>query len=209
MTMTAKARERAARMREIAVATARANAGQVNDIVDLIYSKWENGLSLDEAWEASKEEMIAGALARYADKIKAGLARAGIELNLEEGQPLTLVDIEQCIAERAGLPDLELTKDGIIEAMDGLMARKLSDELGIEIATVMNVESIKEAARAGLLLAIENGTAERLITQAYHITARKLATFRRAGYADKADQLRIMNNHYNKKYRQTHRQVWV
>ena len=207
LTLKAKAAERATRLKSLGIRTARENAGMARDIVDLVFDNYAAGATWHDSVEAAKDAIAERALARYGPNIRAALAKAG--LALPDGVALTPEAIKEVLSAQTGLDIDSLTGEGFARAIDSLLSQRLSDELGVPIDSVLQPEGLKLAVRAGVKLAIANGTAERLLTKGLTRAARIAVTWRRAGVSSKVEQRKILKSYAQKKYARTHQQIWV
>jgi hypothetical protein len=190
---------------KIGVLKERATAGLQNDLIELISDAYfEQGLSLEESFEAVKDQLIQKAVDRFEPKIRAALGRAGLQL--PDG-PLSLDVIKQGIIEKTGLELSDLTPDALYRAVDGGMAAKLSEAAGVPIASILSGPGIKASIEAGIKQSLANGTASALLSSALSKRARVVATWNREGAG--IDQKKAMRAWYQKKYRKTHKEVWV
>lgn len=188
----------------LGIMTDRANAGLRNDIIEQIADAYfVDGLSMQEAIDQVQDALVQKALDRYSDKIRAALARAGLTV---EGD-LSVESITAAIAEKSGLEITDLSPDGMVTAADKLAAKRLSAELGIEVASVMqgNLEqSLIEGVRAGL----QNGSIP-LVGARLTKQARAEMTWRREGFENAEDRRKVNNAIYQKRYRRRNKEVWI
>lgn len=188
----------------LGIMTDRANAGLRNDIIEQIADAYfVDGLSMQEAIDQVQDALVQKAIDRYSDKIRAALARAGLTV---EGD-LSVESITAAIAEKSGLEITDLSPDGMVTAADKLAAKRLSAELGIEVASVMqgNLEqSLIEGVRAGL----QNGSIP-LVGARLTKQARAEMTWRREGFENAEDRLKVNNAIYQKRYRRRNKEVWI
>lgn len=188
----------------LGIMTGRANAGLRNDIIEQIADAYfVDGLSMQEAIDQVQDALVQKALDRYSDKIRAALARAGLTV---EGD-LTLESITAAIAEKSGLEITDLSPDGMVTATDKLAAKRLSAELGIEIASVMQgslEQSLIEGVRSGL----QNGSIP-LVGARLTKQARAEMTWRREGFENAEERRKVNNAIYQKRYRRRNKEVWI
>lgn len=187
----------------LAISTARANGGMAGDILDAIADAYfEGGMDLGAAIASVQDQLVQAAIDRYSDKIRAALARAGLEV---EGE-LSLESIKAAIIEKTGLDLADLTPDAMVAAVDQLAARRLSDELGIEVASIAG-GNLGEAIRAGVAQSLADGRTSKLLGRELTNKARAAMTWKRQGIGE-LDQKRIPQKVYQKRYRRHHVEVW-
>ncbi len=193
--------------KDLAVATMRENAGTINKLTDQIIDDWVAGDDFGVALERASGQLVEEVAARYSDRIRNALRRAGLQV--EEGEVLTPDKIKEIVGQQAGIDFQDLQADGIVAGMDRLLSKKLSAMIGIEVTTVADGAALRGAVEVGLKEALLNGTAERLITEVLRKRARSAATWAREGVTNKADRERLERRAYQIAYAETHSQVWV
>lgn len=206
LTLKQKAAERLSRGKSLAIATARENSAMVQDVFDNVVDNYTAGASWEDSVNAAMEPLKERAIERYGPRIRAALRRAGLEF--PDDMVLSVESVQDLLSEQSGLDIEALTGEGVADAIDTLLSKRLSETLGVPITSVLNAEGLKTAVEAGVRQAIENGTAERLITAGLSKAARRLATWKRNGVPEREEQQRILHGWYQKKYARTHRQVW-
>ena len=190
--------------RSLNIKTERALGGLRGDILEAIADNYfVHGMSIQESLTAVQDQIIQAAIDRYSDKIAAALGRAGLVID----GPLTLDAIKGAIVEKSGLDLSDLSAEGMLTAVDSLAARRLSDEIGIEVATIRG-GNLGETIKAGVAQAVADGRVAKLIGRARSIQIRKLATWNRAGI-DPIAAAKIANAKYQKKYRYRFKEVWI
>lgn len=203
-----KIKQAASKTKALAIATARANAGMAQDIMTEIADNYfEHGMDLQEAIDAAKDAIAQRAIERYGDKIRAALARAGLDVPADE--PLTVDGIKAAVVEKTGLDLEDLTAEHLLDAADKLASQKLSADLGIEITSVMNGDTLAEVIKAEVRKAIDDGRAFELIKKGISMKARIAMTWKRAGLGETAeDRERAYNAARQKRYRRRFKEVW-
>ena len=191
-------------MKALNIRTDRANGGLRGDILEAVADNYfVNGMSLQDSITAVQDQIIQAAVDRYSDKIASALARAGLVID----GPLTVDSIKAAIVEKSGLDLSDLSPDGMLNAVDSMAARRLSDELGVEIATVRGA-NLGETIKAGVAQAVADGRAAKLIGRSLSNQVRKVATWNRAGI-DPVTAAKIANAKYQKKFRHFYKEVWI
>lgn len=153
----------------------------------------------------SAEGLANLALDRYDTRIRAKLKKLG--LHVPDDGPFTVQTISDNIKAHTGLELDSLTKEGIMQAVDGALSREFSEKFGVTITSVFNPETLRSEVKAALLVKIQDGTAYGFVKGPVLRKLREIAALRRAGKsADDGKKLR--NAAYQKKYRRTHKLVW-
>lgn len=153
----------------------------------------------------SLEGVANAALDRYDTRIRAKLKKLG--LDVPDDGPFTVEAISDNIRQHSGLELESLTKQGILNAVDGALSREFSEKFGVTVTSVFNPETLKSEVKAALLVKIQDGTAYGFVKGPLLRKLREIAALRRAGKtADDGQKLR--NAAYQKKYRRTHKLVW-
>ena len=183
----------------------RVDKGSWNDLIDAAYEHYKER-GRESIKEAFSEAIADKVLQRYQVKIAAGFRRAGVEI--EDGEPLTAEKLLTIIKDRTGLDINNLTPDGVMSAVDRLLAERLSAALGVTVTTVFDRQAMMAAMEESVKQAIRDGRAAEFIGAQAMRAARKYATFKRRGIESPEDHRRIMLAWYQKKYRRTHRLVW-
>ena len=197
----------AAKTKALAIATSRENAGMAGDILGMIEDAYfEQGMDLQDAINSVQDQLIQRAIDRYSDKIRAALARAG--LDLPDGE-LTLEAIKGAVIDKTGLDLTDLTPDAMVAAVDRLASDRLSVAIGVQVASVMNGATLADNIRAGVAKAITAGRGMALLTNGLSQRARVEMTWNRAGITTEQQRRRVLSAWYQKKYRRTHVEVWV
>lgn len=183
----------------------RVDKGSWNDLIDAAYEHYKER-GRESIKEAFSEAVADKVLQRYQVKIAAGFRRAGVEI--EDGEPLTAEKLLTIIKDRTGLEINNLTPDGVMSAVDRLLAERLSEALGVTVTTVFDRQAMMAAMEESVKQAIRDGRAAEFIGKHAMRAARQYATFKRRGIESPEDHRRIMLAWYQKKYRRTHRLVW-
>lgn len=191
------------KFKALAISTARANGGMAGDIMDAIADAYfEGGMDLGAAIASVQDQLIQSAIDRYSEKIRSALSRAGLDV---EGE-LTLESIKAAIIEKTGLELSDLSPDAMATAVDQLAARRLSDELGIEITSIAG-GNLGEAIRSGVAQSLADGRTSKLLGRQLTNQARAAMTWQRQGIGEQ-DQRRIPQRVYQKRYRRRNVEVW-
>lgn len=193
--------------KDLAIATMRENSGTINRLADQIVDDWVAGDDFSTALERARGQLVEEVAARYSDRIRNALRRAGLQI--EDGEILTPDKIKEIVGLQAGIDFQDLQADGIVAGMDRLLSKKLSGMIGIEVTTIADGNALKGAVELGIRDALLNGTAERLITDVLRKRARAAATWAREGVTNKKDRERLERRAYQIEYAKTHSQVWI
>jgi hypothetical protein len=185
------------------VAMERAKDGTLSDIINRWLDYMDAGLPFTEAVQAELADL---AVMHYSKPLGAALRRHGF--NVEDGEVIDGQVLTRCINEKAGLNIQSLTADGVKSALDEKVSGRMSDLLGVEVQTIMDVDKLKEALLAGALEAVQSGRATKLITGAIIRKIKKKKAWDEGGVATDVDRAKLLNRAYQKKYRRTHRLVW-
>lgn len=181
----------------------RATGGMAGDILGMIEDAYfTQGLSLQASIESVHDQLVQMAIDRYSDKIRAALGRAGLDVDGE----LTLESIKAAVIEKTGLELTELSPDAMAAAVDQLAARRLSDELGVEVATLAG-GGLADAVRSGVRQSLADGKVPRILGARLSGQVRVAMTWKRGGF-DPLERKRIMGKIYQKRYRRNNVEVW-
>lgn len=183
----------------------RVDKGSWNDLIDAAYENYK-ARGRESIRDAFGEAVANKVLQRYQVKIAAGFRRAGVEI--DESQPLTAEALLTIIQERTGLEINNLSPEGVMKAVDRLLAQRLSALMGVTVTTVFDREAMMAAMEESVKQAIRDGRAADFIGRHAMNAAQRYATFKRRGIESPEDHRRIMLAWYQKKYRRTHRLVW-
>lgn len=153
----------------------------------------------------SMESVVDFALNRYDERIRAKLKRLG--LDVPDDGPFTVQTISDNIKAHSGLELDSLTKEGVMQAVDGALSREFSEKFGVTVSSVFNAETLKSEVKAALLEKIQDGTAYGFVKGPLLRKVREIAALRRAGKTGE-DGKKLRNAAYQKKYRRTHKSVW-
>lgn len=191
------------RIKSLAINTQRANAALINEIIDQTVDAWIGGADFDECLDQAKEQIADAAVKHHGDKVRAALARAGIEI--PEGE-LTVEGVREALQAKSGLEIEEFSAAGILKAVDAEMAKKLTEVTGIEIESVVG-NDLQTTIKVGVRAALRDGMGYRLIGVLMQNRARKLATLKRLN-SNQEELTKFRNRQYQAKYRKTHKQQW-
>lgn len=196
---------RAQRAKALAVNTLRANSGLINDVVDQVVDQWIAGEDFDSCLAGAQDQIATMALASHGGKVRAALQRVGLDVGA--GDELTPSAIGDAIKAKSGLEIEDFTPEGILKAVDQMLAKRISHETGIEITSVMGA-SLSDQLKAGVRLALRSGAAKKLIGTLLDKKARRLATLKRL-QSDAKEFKKVRNRKYQAKWRETHKLEWV
>lgn len=193
----------ASNVRTLAVNTARANAGIINDIVDATIDQWVAGDEFEACLTSAQTQIADIALQRHGEKVRAGLARSGLELPNGE---LSVGLIAGALSDKTGIDFSDFSPEGILSAVDGMLARRLSEVTGIEIDSLMG-NDLSTSIRVAVRAALRAGHGKRILGVIMERRARRLATLRRLN-SDNIEFKRLRNRKYQAEYRKNNKLVW-
>ena len=182
----------------------RIDKGSINDLIDAAWEKYKEG-GRESIRDAFTEAAADRAIGRYEEKIRAGFRRGGIEL--PDGA-LTMQTMQGIIGEQTGLELQGLSADSIVAAVDKLLSKRLSQALGVQVATVMDKDAMLESINAAVLQAIKSGRAGEFVNRHAMHAARRYMAYKNAGVAPDAAPV-IGARKRARKFRKTHKLVWL
>lgn len=195
--------EGAGRARVALVATARANSGLINDIVDATIDQWIGGADFDACLSSAQTQIADQALARHGDKVRAGLSRAGLELPADT---LSSALVAQALSDKSGIDFTDFSPGGILNAVDRMLANRLSEVTGIKITSVLG-NDLQTSVKVGVRAALRAGHGKRIIGSIMERRARQAVTLKRMN-SDRAELKKLKNRAHQAKWRETHKLVW-
>lgn len=145
------------------------------------------------------------ALARMDTRVRAKLEKLGVDV--PNDGPFTVASITESIKETSGLEIENLTKDGLLEAVDGAMAREFSSKFGLQVTSVLNPATLKEEVKAALLEKVADGSIYAYVKGPTVKIIRQIAALRQVG-RPATDRKKILARVYQARWRRTHRLVW-
>lgn len=181
----------------------RAKAGTAFDIAEQAFDAYSNGVPLSQF---AAEELANRAIERYQIHILAGLRRAGVDL--EEGEVLNAQTLLRIIRDKTGIDIVSLTPAAVVDAVQSQVSARMSDVLGVEVQGITSAESLKTALIDAAKYAVTTGRANQLINATVIRKLRSLKTWKTSG-VDPEQKKKMLNRWYQKKYRRTHKEVWV
>lgn len=198
----------ASKKKALRVAVSRAAAGLTRDILDRLSDAYfDQGLSLGDAFQSVQDDIANDAIGRYSEKIRAALGRAG--LDLPAGEALTIQSIESGICDKLGLQVGELSAESITAALDDGIAARLSEAVGFPIESVLSGVGIGDQIRAGVTQAIAEGRENKRFLGATVHGAQSVMTWQRRGFETPEKRKKALSAIYQKRYRRTHKEVWL
>lgn len=182
----------------------RVKKGIMNDFVALAWEHYKahGRESITDAFTEAAADM---AIARYQEKIRNGFARAGVPL--PDGG-LNAQTMQGIVSQQTGLTLDNLSPDAVTRAIDKLLSQRLSQALGVQVATVMDKEAMLASINAAVLQAIRDGRAAEFVNRHAMHAARRYMAFKNAGISEE-NAAKIANRARQKKFRQTHKLVWL
>lgn len=180
----------------------RAKAAVLTEMVDEVFEAHKEG----EAWgDAVSQVLIERVITKYQKHIAAALRSKGIEFGDDEtldGETLLRV-----VNERSGLDIAQWTPDAVKVALDAFMARKLSAQLGVEIASVQNIDDVKQLMINAAGEAVASGRATAFVSKAMIKKMRERRAWKLGGVLVE-DRRKTLARWYQKKFRRSHIAVW-
>lgn len=204
MAKRSQVREAAGKARAALVATTRANAGLINDIVDATVDMWVEGADFDSCLVAAQNQIADVALQRHGEKVRAGLARAGLELPPDT---LSAAVVAEAISAKSGIDFTDFSPGGILEAVDRMLANRLSEVTGIEITSVIG-NDLQTSIRVGVRAALRAGHGKRILGVVMERRAREAVTLKRLN-SNKVELRRLKNRAAQARYREKNKLVWT
>lgn len=144
------------------------------------------------------------ALRLYDRRIRAYFRLNGIDIGDDF---LTVESIKAKIESATGLEILELTTEGILDALEKPLAKALSELFGFVITKVFDQIELKRQVKEHVLERLKDGEGGGVIAGEVLHQLRDVATWVHAGLGP-VERRRVMNRAYQKKYRKTHAQTW-
>ena len=165
----------------------------------------EAASGVDKGQEIPFEVVINFAINRYEERVRAKFDRMGFKL--PDDEPFTAANILERVKKASELEIEDLSKDGIMLAVDKALAKTLSHELGVTVSTVFNGDTLKQEVKAALIKKLEDGSAVQWVGKKIIQRIRRAKTAKNAGLSD-AEAKKVANRAYQKKYRRKCEQVW-
>jgi len=191
-------------MAKFKIAIDRANAGTAFDIADkIIDAKLAGGTITD----AIANEIVDRALTRYGKHVRAALARA--EINIDPDEAITADVLLREVNAKSGMSLQSWSPEAMLAAAQKQISASMSDILGVQLEGVDSVESLKAALINAAKDAVSSGKESKLIPASMIKKLRVVKTMQSAGVADEVQRKKMMNRWYQKKYRRSHKEVWV
>lgn len=179
----------------------------VSNSINVLESIWD-GHAAGLTWSEAAGQVVAEqALQRYQVHLAAAFARYGVVL--EPGEQITVPVLLRVINEKTGLNVDNLTPDGVALAVDTVLAGRVSAALGVEVASVQNLDGLKQNLIDAAKQAVISGRATKLISRGMITKIRAMKAFKDAGVNEEKERLAVMNRAHQKKYRRTHKEVWT
>lgn len=190
--------------KRLKIALDRAN---VSSSIDVLESMWD-GHGAGLTWSEAAGQVVAEkALERYQTHLAAAFARYGVQL--DPGEQITVPVLLRVINEKTGLDVANLTPDGLSMAVDAHLAGRVSELLGVQVSSVHNLDGLKQNLIDAAKAAVISGRATKLISRGMITKMRAMKAFKDAGVIGELERLKVANRAYQKKYRRTHKEVWV
>lgn len=185
------------------ISRARVDRGAINDLIADAWEHYKAGgrESIQSAFGEAVADMV---IRRYEDKIRNGFSRAGLELPAD----LNSATILEVVRTQTGLEIDNLDPDAVATAVDRLLSKRVSAALQVNITSVFDKEQIIAGINDAVIASIKSGRASKWVSGKVFKSARRYMAFKNAGLnAATADRLAARAR--MKKYRETHKLVWV
>jgi hypothetical protein len=180
----------------------RAKAGSLLDIGEEFYAAYQAGASFDQA---ANEVLANRIIERYRGHIAAALRSKGIEI--ADTDTLDATTLLTIINARTGLTISEWSPDAVKLALDAFMAGRLSDVLGVEVASVQDVDGIKQSLIDSASSAVQSGRPNAFMSKGMIKKIRQAKAWRDGG-VPQDERRATLARWYQKKFRRTHKSVW-
>lgn len=184
---------------KLRVNTIRADASAAARINDTLLKEGGEDLPKGSLSEGAADAIIL----IYSEKITAALRRAGFAI--ADGQTINVDTLRELVSKRAGLNLSSWEPGEVRRAVGEAVSKQVSEALGVDIDLGGDVRGQVVAAA---IEAVRGNKPNRMVSQALIEKLRDVAALQKAGLSP-LDLRRIRNVAHNKKYRATHRQVWV
>ena len=176
--------------------TKRGNEG----IAERIQEQAADG-DVSEGWEAVAD----WALNRYDTRVRARLRVMGIDV--PDDGPLTVQNMLEAVRSKSGLDIVDLTPQGVTDAVDKRLAVELSRALGFEVSTVFNQDALKLEVKGRVLELLADGRGGAVVSGRSLTSLRAAATFAAQGFGPD-ERKKAQNRFKQKKYRKSNKLVW-
>lgn len=182
----------------------RANVSTSIDMAESLWDAKKEGVG----WGEAAAELVAEkAVERYQVGIAAAFARYGVDF--EPGEKITLQTLLTAIEGKTGLSIQTLTPDGVLSAVDDRVSGRMSELLGFDVGSLIDVDALKQKLIDEAAKAITSGRATKLISKALIKRLRRVKTYKAGGLDTELERKRVLNRANQKYYRRTHKEVWV
>jgi hypothetical protein len=172
------------------------------DIGEEFYEAYKAGASFSQA---ANEVLANRIVERYRGHIAAALRDKGVQI--ADDETLDAASVLAIINERTGLQIAEWTPDAVKLALDEFMAGRLSDVLGVEVASVQDVDGIRQSLIDSASSALQSGRANAFMSRGMIKKIRAAKAWKDGGVP--VDERRAtLSRWYQKKFRRTHKSVW-
>ena len=184
----------------------RVDAGTWDELIESAWEHYKEG-GRESIRQAFTEAVADSVIKRYSEKIRNGFERAG--LHIDSDVQLNAKTLAAVVSEKTGLDIETMTPQSVTAAIDKVMAAKATEVLRVPVSSVMNIGEFRQSIEEAALKAIEDGRAVEYISKVAIRAARKFETMKRRGLETKEDQKSYLNRVAQKKFRKTHKLVWI
>ncbi len=189
---------------KLQINTARAGEALESETARYVWERVKNG---DELTSIAGDELADWAIEKYRPHVIHAMQRAGLEVPDNITQ-LSAADVVQIIGDGLELQLDSLDPDSIADAMDARLSREVGRKLGIEITTLRNAESIKQACIDAVMEAVRSGKANQLISKWMVRRFKTAKAWAEAGIAA-GDERRLVRNRISQRaWRKRYKWVW-
>lgn len=180
----------------------RARAGSLLDIGGEIWAAHDAGAG----WSDAVSEVLADKIiTRYRGHIAAALRSKGVAI--DDTETLDGATLLRLVNDRAGLSIAAWTPEAVRAALDAFMAGRLSDVLGVSVASVQDVGAIKQSLIDSAAAAVQSGRPNAFVSKSM-IKKIRVAKAWNVGGVAVPDRRATLARWYQKKFRRSHRAVW-
>lgn len=181
----------------------RAKAGNLLDLGEAIWDAYQDGGDFGNAVsEVLAEKMVE----RYQKRIAAALRAKGFDI--EDDGTLDAETLRTLLNYRMGLSIEAWNPGAVAAAVDGLVRKKLGEELGLDVPEGVEPSQIKQLLIDRAIVELESGRGSEILG-AHLVQGLTAARAWDAAGVPEAERKKILSRWYQKKFRRTHKGVWT
>ena len=177
----------------------RAGEGLERDIANAVLDAVTDDLPVGQA---VIDVLVDNAVTRYSDKITAMLRRGGIEI--EDGKEFTPETLLEVINKAVGYDIDNVSVDGIVDAVDAEISRRVSEATGLQVDTVLSVDALKRSIIEAIGDASTLRGAAGVVNPSLLRRLRDANTWKNSGY----DKKTVLNAMAQRRYRKNNVWTW-